>query len=57
MVNKWELMKSIDNMRELKTISGGILGQNYVCHSNAAFSDLSFSKVCFIKSSVNMLWT
>ena len=36
--------------------SGVILGQNCVRLSEAAHADLFFSKICFIKSTVNMLW-
>ena len=32
-----------------------ILGQNYVCLSDAALDHLFFSKICVIKSSLNML--
>ena len=38
-------------------IPGVVLGQNCARFSNAVLNDLVFSKIYFIKSIVNMLWT
>ena len=38
-------------------LSGVIVGQNYIQLLNTALNDLLFSKICFIKSSENMLQT
>ena len=39
--------------KEIKNTVRVILGQNCVRLSDAALDDLFFSKICFIKSSVN----
>ena len=38
-----------------KLIPGVILGQNCIRLSDTALNDLFFSKICFIKSSINIL--
>ena len=50
-----KLTKILLQQSEKEELSGVILGKNCVRLSEAAPDDLFFSKICFIKSSVNVL--